>query len=155
MAYFKNREPEVVEPQPQKVVIVAGPSFGNAIQFVLFGAAIGAAATYALLQKKQPAILSADDAVIEGLTAGGTKESQQLVERLNRLQTRLRNLASRTKDTVHTASEVLGPAISQAVAEGKKAAHEIELDLAEEIKNPPAPPKPDEAEKPNIAAEQA
>lgn len=155
MAFSKNRELKQHELQPQKVVIVAGPSFGNAMQFVLLGAALGAAATYALLHKKSSGAVLADDAVIEGLTAGGTKESgQQLVERLNRLQTRLRALASRTKDTVQTASEVLGPAISQAVAEGKKAAHDIEIDLADELKNPPAPPQSD-AEKPNIASEQA
>ncbi|MDF2439734.1 MAG: hypothetical protein JWN98_718 [Abditibacteriota bacterium] len=143
-----------LEPRPEKVVIVAGPSFGNAIQFVLFGAALGAAATYALLGKKLPGA-PAGDAVIEGLTASGTKESgQQIVDRLNKLQTRLRSLAARTKDTVQTASEVLGPAISQAFAEGKKAAHEIEIDLAQELKNPPMPPKPD-SESANIASEQA
>ena len=144
-----------LESQPQKVVIVAGPSFGNAIQFVLFGAALGAAATYALLRKKLSVATLADDAVLEGLSAGGTKESsQELVERLKRLQIRLRALASRTKDTVQTAGEVLGPAISQAVAEGKKAAHDIENDLEQELKNPPPTPEAD-AEKPNIASEQA
>lgn len=144
-----------LEPRPEKVVIVAGPSFGNAMQFMLFGAALGAAATYALLNKKSSVSVLADDAVIQGLTADGSKESgQQLVERLNRLQTRLRSLAVRTKDTVQTASEVLGPALSQAVAEGKKAAHEIEIDLAQELKNPPPPPQ-SQTEKPNIASEQA
>ena len=127
-----------LEPRPEKVVIVAGPSFGNAMQFILFGAALGAAATYALLNKKSSVSVLADDAVIQGLTADGSKESgQQLVERLNRLQTRLRSLAVRTKDTVQTASEVLGPALSQAVAEGKKAAHETEEKLDSDLQVPP------------------
>jgi hypothetical protein len=63
-------------------------------------------------------------------------------------------VATRTRNTVKTASEVLGPSVAQAVLEGQRAAREAAQDLEEELKKPPTTEKPS-ADTTNIAAEQA
>ncbi len=163
MAYSKQRvkvvrkpapKPVVATAPPEKIVIVAGPSFGNAMKFVLFGASLGAAATYYFLSNRSSSASSGPDAVTEGLTAGGTKDNpEQVAARLNSLAQRAKKLAARTKTTMQTAAKVLGPSVAQAVVEGRKAAREAQNGLAEDLKNPPSPEKP--KDEPEIAAEQA
>jgi hypothetical protein len=131
---------DINEGHPEKVVIVTGPTFGTAMEFMLLGAVIGAAAMYWQRQRGGTAAAT-DDAVFEGLTAGGAKGADghgQLVERLTRLSHRLKNLAARTKETVQSAAEVMGPSIKQAVAEGKSVAHQTAHDLEEELHRPPS-----------------
>ncbi len=145
---------QAAPPVPEKIVIVAGPSFGNAMKFVLFGATLGAAATYTLLANRKAAGAAGTDAVSEGLSAGGAKDNpEQIAERISKLSARAKKLAVRTRNTVTTASVVLGPVVAQAVAEGRRAAVDAQRDLEEELKNPPTPAKPEA--KPDVAAEQA
>ncbi len=112
---------------PQKVVIVTGPTFGTAIGLVLFGAAIGAAAV-CYLRTQHSGAASGADAVFEGMTGGGAKEttsSAQVMARLNGLAKRVKSLAGRARETMQTAGEVIGPTISEAVSEGKSAARAV------------------------------
>ena len=145
MASFKrdinDLKRDINDAQPQKVVIVTGPSFKAAMEFMLVGAVMGAAATMFLQRQRGGATAASDDAVYEGLTGGGAKDSEhagQLVERLTQLSHRLKSLAARTKETVQSAAEVVGPTIKQAVAEGKSAAQKTEHDLEEELHKPPS-----------------
>jgi hypothetical protein len=136
---------QINEGNPEKVVIVTGPTFGTAMEFMLLGAAIGAAAMYWKSQRSSAPAVS-EDAVFEGLTGGGAKPSDnagQLVDRLTQLSKRLKALATRTKETVHSAAEAMGPTIKQAVEEGRSVAHQTEHELEEELQKPATPEAPD------------
>ena len=136
MGFFGKKQPIDSDSGPEKVVIIAGPSFGDAMKFVLLGALVGAGAAYYALHRRLPASEANADAVMEGLSAGGAKppSPQNLVHRLNSLSARLKTLSSQARDTVSTASETLKPAIEHAVAEGKKAARETESTLEDDVR---------------------
>jgi gas vesicle protein len=123
---------------PEKVVIVAGPSFGSAMSFVLLGAIIGAAgALFWNNSRSQGAASStrSGDAAY-AMNSGEVTEAgaTHLLHRLSKLSSRVKSLAGRVKETAQHAGEVIGPVISEAVSEGKSAARstreDIELDLA-------------------------
>jgi len=129
---------QINEGHPEKIVIVAGPTFGMAMQFMLLGAVVGAAGAVYWQSRKSGPTAASDDAVFEGLTGGGAKDTGQLVDRLTQLSSRLKSLAARTKETVQSAAEVMAPAVKQAVAEGKTVAQQTEQELQEELHRPPA-----------------
>jgi len=136
---------ELKQLQPEKVIIVAGPSFGTAIKFVLFGAALGAGAVFYWQSQKGPILpgSSNEDAVLEGITGGGAKDSgkaQQLMARLNNLSQRVKSLAGRAKEVAQTTAETAGPIISDAVAQGRSAAQEAQKQLQEDLNKEPTPP---------------
>lgn len=138
---------EIKQLQPEKLVIVAGPSFGTAMKFVLFGAALGAGAVFYWTSQKGPMLPGSSDAdaVLEGITGGGAKDAgkaQQLMTRLNSLSQRVKVLAGRAKEVAQTTAETAGPIISDAVAQGRSAAQEAQQQLQEDLKNEPAPPTP-------------
>jgi len=145
----------VAELHPEKIVIVAGPTFGTVVQFMLLGAALGAAGVLYYHRQNGPRSAKGGDAVLEGVTAGGSKDTaslQQLGLRLNNVATRAKSVASRVRDTVHTASELIGPTIQEAVATAKTAAQETEQKMQEDLHRAPEAPPPDA---PSVAAEQA
>jgi gas vesicle protein len=123
--------------QPEKVVIVAGPSFGSAIGFVLFGALVGAAGALFWSAQRGTSTQGGTDAVTEGLTGGGAKEearAAQIMQRLSNLARSVRSLASRARETAQHAGEVLGPAIKDAVTEAKSVAQETQHDIEHDIR---------------------
>jgi gas vesicle protein len=136
--------------QPEKVIIVAGPSFGSAIGFVLFGALLGAAGALFWSAQRGTSTQSGTDAVTEGLTGGGAKEearAAQMLQRLSNLARSARSLASRARESAQHAGEVLGPAIKDAVTEAKSVAQETQQDIEQDIREADA--------RPGIAREQA
>lgn len=120
----------VQDAQPQKVVIVAGPSFGSAMKFLLLGAALGAFAVHALSGKSHaPANGDAMDAAGEATTEG----AERLLDRLNALASRVKNLALRARESARHASHTIGPALSEAIDEARITSHveqeKLEADL--------------------------
>ena len=173
------------EGAPEKIVIVAGPSFSQAVKFMLFGAAIGASAHHFLSKSKAEAealrpapvnpLSSAGSALVGFVKSrvGGSKPSpsepsksealkdvaakyeatvedfsadaasvvpsetatstEDLADRIGSLTTRLKSLGSRAKNLVETASEAVKPTLENAVAEGKKAAAEVQTRLKKDV----------------------
>lgn len=127
---------------PERVTIVAGPSFGQALKFMAFGALVGAGAAHYLGSKgagkgSKTASLkdmaSKYDATVEDFTAEGGADSPDVAERLNSLASRLKSIGSRAKDLVETAAEAVKPTLENAVAEGKKAAAEVQTKLKKDV----------------------
>jgi gas vesicle protein len=124
--------------QPEKVVIVAGPSFGSAISFVLFGAILGAAGALFWSAQRTPSTQSGTGAVREGVTGDGAREearAAQMMQRLSNLARSVRSLASRARESAQHAGEVLGPAIKEAVSEAKTVAQETQQDIEQDIRH--------------------
>jgi gas vesicle protein len=117
--------------QPEKVVIVAGPSFGNAISFVLLGAVLGAAG--ALFWASQR---SASTHSVGALQDGAKEEARaaQLTQRLTALAGRVRSMASRARETAQQAGEHIVPVIKEAVSEARSTAHETEEQIEGDIR---------------------
>jgi gas vesicle protein len=93
---------------------------------------MGAGAAWYLRSKMGEGV-SEEDAVMAGITGGGAKETRSFVDRLNKIGVRLKALATRTRDTLQSATETLGPVVQQAVKEARHTAEEIEEDLKSEI----------------------
>ncbi|MDQ3814488.1 MAG: hypothetical protein M3347_11120 [Armatimonadota bacterium] len=134
----------------EKVVIVTGPSFATVVEFILLGAALGAAATIYYYHSQSSSTGSGEDAVLEGVTGGGHKNVssvQQFVRRLSNVATRATSVAQRVREAAQTAGEVIGPTFKEAVAEARNTAQETEHQLEEEINSAP--------DAPSVATEQA
>jgi len=136
------------ETGPEKVVIVAGPSFGQALKFMLLGAAAGAGTVYYLLRSgTSPTSKTADlksvaakyDAAVEDFTAEGTPNAgagdvtNEVIERVSVLASRLKGLGARAKNLVEAAGESVKPTLESAIAEGKKAAAEVQSKLKKDV----------------------
>lgn len=134
------------ETGPEKVVIIAGPSFGQAVKFMLLGAAVGAGGVYYLLRSggdASPAAKAASlksvaakyDAAVEDFTAenSGGDTTSEVMERVTVLASRLKGLGSRAKHLVEVASESVKPTLESAIAEGKKAAAEVQSILKKDV----------------------
>jgi len=131
--------------RPEKVVIVAGPSFGAALEFMLLGVVIGVAG--ALVWQKQKGAASLTGAMSnENIVVGSAPDTtppamSQVLDRAGELARRAKVVAARARETVRSVGEAAGPAIGQAIAEGRTAARETEEQLAQEIsKNPASAP---------------
>ncbi len=131
------------ETAPERVVIVAGPSFGQALKFMAFGAALGAGAVYYFLGSKGSAsaaktaslkdMASKYEAAVEDFGAESEAASGDVSERMSSLASRLKSIGSRAKDLVETAAEAVKPTLENAVAEGKKAAAEVQTKLKKDV----------------------
>ena len=124
----------------EKIVIIAGPTFGESIKFVLLGAALGAGAMWFLNGKKAPLTAAtpnaATDPVQAGLSGGGAKtDADSALARLNSLSTRAKKLATRTQKVVQFAGETVAPAISVAMSEGRRAAREVSEELEQQLQD--------------------
>ena len=122
------------EVRTDKIVIVTGPTFGTALKFMLLGAALGAAAALSWKNSQAPTVAPALPAEIE---------SDELASRMNRLAARAKSVATRARNIVQNAADVAGPALQQAIAEGRATARDLETQLKEEVKEakkePPGP----------------
>ncbi len=141
---------------PDKIVIVTAPTFKTVFGLIGLGVVLGAAG--ALYWQSRQSGSTLDDGALDSLTEGslnlGTTDAagaDAIVRRLNRLANRAKALANRAKATVQTASEVLGPALNEAIAEGRQAARETEQNLKKDLENDEIAP----ATRPNIAADPA
>jgi hypothetical protein len=136
---------------PEKVVIVAGPSFGAALEFMLLGVAIGVAGALFWQKQKGTSLSDGENIVVgSGRTEAGAAMSHVL-DRAGEVAKRARVAAVRARETVRSVGEAVGPTLSEALAEGKTAARQTEQELAEEISKEP-PPTPGTT---SIAADQA
>ena len=136
MAARNKHEIEIhKEWQPEKVVIVAGPSFGSAIAFLLFGAVLGAAGALFWSAQRGTSTQSGP-AAADGLSGGAREEARaaQIMQRLSNLARSTRNLATRARESAQHAGEVLGPAIKDAVSEAKIVAQETQHDIQQDIR---------------------
>ncbi len=131
---------------PEKIVIVAGPSFGQALKFILLGAVLGAGAVSYLKPKAKPQfaktgkgalqdIAAKYEAAIEDFSAGGSPSemSEEMADRLGSLTSRLKSVGSRAKKLVETAGEAVKPALETALAEGKRVAAEVQTGLKKDV----------------------
>ncbi|PQV65550.1 hypothetical protein B1R32_101292 [Abditibacterium utsteinense] len=140
------------EVAPEKIVIVAGPSFGQALKFMLLGAALGAgAATYFKPKNRFGAkmgspkigkaglqdIAAKYDAAIEDFSADSNSATDEhggdVADRVSALTSRLKIIGSRAKQLVETAGEAVKPTLEVALAEGKKAAAEVQNKLKKDV----------------------
>lgn len=108
---------------PEKLIIIAGPTFGTVVKFLLFGAAIGALGA-TLFQGRGSRF--GEDAIYEGLTAGGAKDGSTFGARAEALLVRAKELASRAKDAAQDVAEQVKPVIQDAINQRKAAAQENE-----------------------------
>lgn len=122
------------ERAPEKIVIVSAHPFGAALKYLLLGAVAGAGATYFVLRgRAAPAAKRGQDAVAEGLSAGGAKNERALLGRISVLSSRLKSVSGAVRSVKEFAADTLGPAVSAAVSEGKRTAHEVESELKQDL----------------------
>jgi len=131
---------------PERVIVVGSPTFGQGIKFILFGAALGFAGAYYFLggiskrsvaaKAKAKAQRKASEKVedaMESLEDTVEAVGESVEERLKSVANRVRKLSHTAKETIGTASVLVKPVIDRAVAEGKKAAAEVEGRLKKEV----------------------
>lgn len=137
MAFSNKHQFTLDEDAPKHVTIIAGPTFGEAVKFVVFGALLGAGATYAYLQSKPPApAIPATDPLQQGLTAGGAKTDEKaLTARLGKVAERLKNVAGGAASIAKSAALTAAPLVSQAVVEGRRAAQETQSEMERDLEN--------------------
>lgn len=105
------------EYQPEKVVVITGPTLGSSLKLILIGALMGSVGTLYLLRQKEEETLNVTDQK----------------ERATRLVQRVSDLASRTKDIAQAVTQNLRPQWEEAVDAAKAQAAETEHDLHEEM----------------------
>ncbi len=138
------------ETGPDKVVIIAGPSFSQALKFMLLGAAAGAGGVYYLLRSGGDAssaskaaglksVAAKYDAAVEDFTADAAPPdakgdvTSEVLERVSMLTSRLKSLGVRAKHLAEAAGESVKPTLESAIAEGKKAAAEVQSKLKKDV----------------------
>jgi hypothetical protein len=109
--------------EPQTLVVIAGPTFVEAMKFLLLGAALGALAMR-LLSPGEASL--ADEHNQDGHTAAAGTRIKVLAQRVQLVVRRAREVAL-------GASEALRPTLEQAVATGRQAAGEIEAKLKQDV----------------------
>ena len=145
---------------PDKITIIAGPSFGQAFKFMVFGAVLGAGAAYLKLKSNEDApkksaasklgsavkaaglksVAGKYEAAVEDFTAAGTPvldalhgSGAEVADKISSLTSRLKKLGSRAKDLVESAGEAVKPTLESAIAEGKRAAAEVQTKLKKDV----------------------
>lgn len=134
------------EGSPERIVIVNGPTFGQGLKYIAFGAIIGAGAAYYVLggirrksiagRAKAKASEKAKETAghfIEGVEERVEAAGETVEEKLHSLADRVRDLSEKAKNTVDAASVVAKPMIDRAMAEGKKAAAATRANLKHDV----------------------
>lgn len=127
---------------PEKIIIVAGPSFGQALKFIALGAVLGAGAVTYWKPKSAPQfpkvgkagladIAAKYEAAIEDFSA--PHDAPDIADRVSSLTARLKSLGSRAKQLVETAGEAVKPTLETALAEGKRVAAEVQTGLKKDV----------------------
>ena len=117
---------------PEKVVVVTGPSFSQGVKFILFGAALGAGATFYFLDKKRAKTPFAPS---KKASAEVAEVADELESQAYSLLSRLKVLGEKARDVAVIAGENLKPSFDRAVEEGKKAAAEVSAKLKKELED--------------------
>jgi hypothetical protein len=105
---------------PEKLVIVAGPTFGTVVKLLLFGAALGATGVV-LLRDKSPATTDS----VSGESTPAARDRALLA--------RAKRLAGRARNVARFVAEAARPALEDAIQQGKQAAKQAERDLESDI----------------------
>ena len=134
------------EGSPERIVIVNGPTFGQGLKYIAFGAIVGAGAAYYVLggmrRKSIAGRAKAKASEKAKETAGHFIESVEdrveaagdtVEEKLHTLADRVRDLSEKAKNTIDAANVVAKPVIDRAVAEGKKAAAATQAKLKQDV----------------------
>lgn len=122
---------QIVE-TPEKVVVVTGPSFSQGVKFILFGAVLGAGATFYFLDKKRA---KKPFSPFKKAQNEAAEVVDELESQASSLLSRLKVLGERARDVALVAGENLKPALDRAVEEGKKAAAEVQAKLKKELED--------------------
>ena len=134
------------EGTPERIVIVNGPTFGQGLKYIAFGAVLGAGAAYYVLggirrksiagRAKARAGEKAKEAaghVIESVEDRVEAAGDSIEEKLHSLADRVRDLSDKAKNTIDAANVVAKPVIDRAVAEGKRAAAATRANLKRDV----------------------
>lgn len=134
------------EGTPERIVIVNGPTFGQGLKYIAFGAIIGAGAAYYILggirrksiagrarAKAGEKAREAASHVIEEVEDRVEAAGDSIEEKLHSLADRVRDLSERAKNTVDAANIVVKPVMERAVAEGKRAAAATQARLKQDV----------------------
>ena len=134
------------EGTPERIVIVNGPTFGQGLKYIAFGAIVGAGATYYVLggmrrksiagRARAKAGEKAKEAaghVIESVEDRVEAAGETIEEKLHSLADRVRGLSEKAKNTLDAANIVAKPVIDRAVAEGKRAAAATVANLKKDV----------------------
>ena len=134
------------EGTPERIVIVNGPTFGQGLKYIAFGAIIGAGAAYYILSginrksiasrvrdKAAQKASRAAEAVMEDVENRVEAAGDTVEEKLKSLAERVRDLSEKAKNTVDAASVIVRPAMERAVAEGKRAAAATQAKLKQDV----------------------
>lgn len=137
---------EYYEGSPERIVIVNGPTFGQGLKYIAFGALLGVGAAYYVLggmKRKSIAARIRDKAarrasetaehVMEDVESRVEAAGESVEERLKTLAARVRDLSEKAKNTVDAAGEIVRPAMERAVAEGKRAAADAQAKLKKDV----------------------
>lgn len=124
------------ELQAEKIVIVAGPSFGTAMKFVLFGAALGAAAV-TLLNGRDSSSTPSLSAATE---AANTEQNRKnALQRLSTVASRAKVLARQARDLAASTRDSYAPIVGDALLEARAVARANEEKLREDLSHVPEP----------------
>ena len=134
------------EGTPERIVIVNGPTFGQGLKYILFGAALGAGAAYYVLggirrksiagrvrDKATQKASRAAESVVESVEDRVEAAGETVEEKLRNLAERVRDLSEKAKNTVDAAGIIVKPAMERAVAEGKRAAAATQAKLKADV----------------------
>ncbi len=134
------------EGTPERIVIVNGPTFGQGLKYIAFGAVLGAGAAYYVLggirrksiagrarAKASEKAKEAASHVIEEVEDRVEAAGETIEEKLHSLADRVRDLSEKAKNTVEAANVVAKPIMERAVAEGKKAAAATRANLKRDV----------------------
>ena len=112
---------------PEKLVLIAGPTFGTVLKFLLLGMALGAAGAILLREKAASETTSTP-------ATGSDKSTSS--SRAHAGFSRAKGLASRARDAAQIVADAARPslqeAINQAKATAAKTQRELESDISKE-----------------------
>ena len=145
------------EGRTERIIIVNGPTFGQGLRWITFGALLGAGAAYYVLggiKRKSLAALAKEKAaskaretagragrrasetagqVLEDVESRVEAAGETVEEKLQDLASRARDLGDKASNTVDAAREFVGPTLKRAIAEGKKMAAQTRARLKEDV----------------------
>jgi hypothetical protein len=112
---------------PEKLVIVAGPTFGTVLKFLLLGAALGAAGVVLLRDRNTSDEDTAD------FPAGSDGSASTLANRANAVLGRAKGLASRARYAAQAVAVAARPSLKEAISQAKATAEQTQRELESDI----------------------